>query len=80
MKQLKTLTLSFILVSAMAAVAIGGETNAPPCVPGQTDTPPCISQSVTEGSTDPGEINAPPSNGVDLTTIVEGVQLALSLF
>ena len=80
MKNLRTLTLSFILMSAMSVVAIGGETNSPPCVPGQTDTPPCSSQSVPEGSTDPGETNGPPSNAVDLTTIVEAVQLALSLF
>ena len=80
MKHLRTLALSFILISAMAAVAIGGEANSPPCVPGQTDTPPCSSQSVTSGSTDPGETNGPPANAVDLATIVEAVQLALSLF
>jgi len=78
MKHLKSLTLSFVLVSALAAVA-AGDTNSPHCVPGQTDTPPC-SQSVTDSSTDPGEMNGPPSNAVDLTTIAEAVQLALSLF
>jgi len=80
MKHIKTLTLSFILMSAMAAVAIGGETNSPPCIPGQTEAPPCGSQSMTDGSTDPGETNGPPANAVDLTTIVEAVQLALLLF
>jgi hypothetical protein len=79
MKHIKTMTLSFILMSAMAAVAIGGDTNSPPCIPGQTEAPPC-SQSVTDGSTDPGETNAPPSNVVDITTIAEAVELALSLF
>jgi hypothetical protein len=86
MNHLKSLTLSFILMSILAVGAFAGETPGPPCVPGQTDTPPSqtstppCSQSVTDGSTDPSETNGPPSNTVDVTTIVEAVQLALSLF
>jgi hypothetical protein len=81
MNNLKALALSLALTSILATTAIAGETPAPPCapIPGQTETPPC-SQSLTDGSTDPGEQNGPPSNAVDLTTIVEGIQLALSLF
>jgi hypothetical protein len=79
MTQLRNLTLSFILISALAVVALAGDTNSPRCIPGQLETPPC-SQSVTDGSTDPGEMNGPPSSAVDLTTIVGAVEAALSLF
>jgi hypothetical protein len=79
MTYLKRLALSFTLMSVLAIAAFAGETSTPPCAPGQTDTPPC-SQALSGGSTDPGETNAPPANQVDLTTIVEAVQLALSLF
>jgi len=80
MNFLKNPSLSLALICALSAVAFAGETSAPPCAPGETAAPPCSSHSVTEGSTDPGETNAPPSNAVDLTTIVEAVELALSLF
>jgi len=80
MEKLKRLGLSFTLISVLTAVAVAGETNAPPCPPpGETQGPPC-SQSVTGGSTDPGEMSAPPSTEVDLTNIVGAVELALSLF
>jgi hypothetical protein len=79
MTNLKRLVLSLSLMSILAVTALAGETSAPPCVPGQIETPPC-SQSVTESSTDPGETNGPPSNAVDVVTIVDAVQLALSLF
>jgi hypothetical protein len=77
---LKRLCLAFTLISVLAVASFAGETGSPPCIPGETGTPPCSSQSVTDSSTDPGETNAPPSNAVDLTTIAEAVQLALSLF
>ena len=83
MKHLKSLTLSFILMSVLAVSAAAGDPSSPPCAPGQTDTPPCSQYVADEGSTDPGETNGPPSNAaetVDLTTVVEGLQLALSLF
>jgi hypothetical protein len=80
MDKLKQLTLAFTLMSLLAVPAFPGETEGPPCAPGQTSSPPCSSQSVTDGSTDPGETNGPPSNAVDVTTIVEAVDLALSLF
>lgn len=79
MNHLKSLTLSFVLMCALAVVTLAGEPNSP-CVPGQTDTPPCSSQALTGDSTDPGETNGPPASAPDLTTIVEAVQLALSLF
>ena len=79
MKHLKSLILSFTLIAALSVVALAGETNSPPCVPGQTDTPPCSSATVTD-STNPGEMSSPPSNAVDVTTVVEAVELALSLF
>lgn len=80
MKHLKTLTLAFALMSALTVVALAGEPIGPPCIPGQTETPPCSSHSVTDGSTDPSETNGPPSNAIDVTMIVEAVQLTLSLF
>ena len=79
MINLKRLATSLALMSILSATILAGETNSPPCTePGQTSTPPC-SQSVT-GSTDPGETSSPPANAVDLTTVVEAVELALSLF
>jgi hypothetical protein len=78
MTYLKLLALSFTLMSVLAINAFAGETSAPPCAPGQTEAPPC--SQMTEGSTDPGETNGPPSNAVDVVTIVDAVQLALSLF
>jgi len=75
---LKRLALSFTLMCALPGASLAGETPIGPCAPGQTDTPPC-SQSVIR-STDPSEMNSPPSNSVDVVTIVEAVQLALSLF
>jgi hypothetical protein len=80
MINVKRLAVSLALMSILSATIFAGETSTPPCMePGQTSTPPC-SQAMTGGSTDPGETNAPPANQVDLTTIVEAVQLALSLF
>lgn len=79
MNHLKNLSRSLIVICVLAAAVSAGETGTPPCAPGETGTPPC-SQSVTDGSTDPGETNAPPSSAVDVTTIVEAVGLALSLF
>jgi hypothetical protein len=79
MEKLKRVVLSFTLISILAVAAFAGETSSPPCVPGETGSPPC-SQSVTAGSTDSGETSTPPSSAVDVTTIVEAVELALSLF
>jgi len=80
MTYLKRIALPFTLMSVLAIAAFAGETPSPPCVPGQTEAPPCSSQSVTDGSTDPGETSGPPSNAIDLTMIVEAVQLTLTLF
>jgi hypothetical protein len=80
MNHLKRPAMSFALMSILSATIFAGEIPSPPCLePGQTSTPPC-SQSVTGGSTDPGETNGPPSSAIDATTIVEAVELALSLF
>ena len=81
MKHLKRLGLTLTLMSVLAVASFAGQTETPPapCAPGQTETPPC-SQSLTGGSTDPGENNGPPSSALDVTTIAEGIQLALSLF
>lgn len=82
MTYLRRLGLSLTLMSVLAVAAFAGETQGPPatCVPGEMNGPPCPTQSLTDSSIDPGEQNGPPSNAVDLTTIVEGIQLALSLF
>jgi hypothetical protein len=81
MEKLKRLAVSIALVSVLAGAAFGGETNSPPCEPGQTGTPPCPAQSVSDDSTDPGEIQSPPAlPTVDVTDISEAVLWALSLF
>jgi hypothetical protein len=78
MNYLKKLALAFTVLSVLTVASVAGETNSPTCAPGETSTPPCSSQAVTDDST--GDMNTPPSNEVDLTTVVEVVQLALSLF
>ncbi|HXT63016.1 MAG TPA: hypothetical protein VN696_08270 [Pyrinomonadaceae bacterium] len=81
MEKLKTLALSFTLISILAVAVFAGETNAPPCAPGETGAPPCSSQSVTDDSTTPGETQGPPaSNTVDVISIAEAARWSLSLF
>ena len=82
MMYLRRVALSFTLISVFAISTFAGETGSPPapCVPGETGSPPCSAQSVIGSSPDPGDMNTPPANEVDLTTVVEVVQLALSLF
>ena len=79
MEKLKRLALSLILMSVLAAVAFGGETQSPPCVPGETASPPC---SPMTDPTTPGETSTPPasSTSVDVTDLTEAVIWALSLF
>ena len=77
MENLKRLALSFTLLSILAVAAFGGEIPSPPCAPGETQGPAC---SQSDGSTDPGETSGPPASAVDLTTIVEALELALSLY
>ena len=77
---LKKMTLVCAVISVLTVARVAGETNPPTCAPGETSTPPCSAQSVIGSSTDPGDMNTPPANEVDLTTVVEVVQLALSLF
>jgi len=79
MNNLRGLALSLTLLLLLAPAALAGETPGPPCAPGETAGPPC-SQAVSSASAEPGDMNTPPSNEVDLTTVVEVVQLALSLF
>jgi hypothetical protein len=75
MKHLKTLTLSFVLISALAVVALA---DGPDCAPGQTSTPPCTGQALTDGSTNPGEQNGPPSSdSVDLIGLAETALMLL---
>ena len=80
MNNLRGPALSLVLMLLLTAAAFAGETPGPPCAPGETAGPPCSSQSVIGSSTDSGETNGPPSASVDVITIVEAVQLALSLF
>ena len=80
MTTLRRFLICLALTTVLAMSALAGETSGPPCAPGETGAPPCSGQSVTDGPTDPGETNGPPSSAFDLTTIVDGVQLALSLF
>ena len=81
MKHLKSLALSLTLMSALSVPAFGGETVSPPCAPGEIQSPPCISQSMTDDSTEPGEIlTQPASSSVDVNDITDAVLWALSLF
>ena len=82
MEKLKALALSFTLMSVLAVPAFAGETEGPPapCVPGETQTPPCSSQSLSDGSTAPGQTEAPQaSNAVDVIGIAEAALSVLSL-
>jgi hypothetical protein len=83
MNKLKQITLSFTLMSVLVVAAFAGETQGPsaPCVPGETETPPCSSQSLNDGSTDPGETPCPPaSDAIDVIGIAEIALSVLSLF
>jgi hypothetical protein len=80
MSNVSRLAATLSLMSVLTLTAFAGEIPSPPCAPGETQGPPCSSQSVTDGSTDPSETNGPPSNAIDVTMIVEAVQLTLSLF
>lgn len=71
MTYLRKLGLSFTLMAILAVAALAGETNSPPCVPGQLETPPCAGQSVSGGSTDPGETSGPPASSVDVIGLAE---------
>lgn len=55
MKTLKRLTLAVSLVLVLAASALAGETNAPPCPPpdpGETNAPPCSGVMLGDDSAD----------------------------
>ena len=55
MKTLKRLTLAVSLVLVVAASALAGETNAPPCSPpdpGETNAPPCSGVMLGDDSAD----------------------------
>ena len=81
MNHLKRLGLTFTLMSVLAIAAFAGETEGPPCAPGELSSPPCISQSMTDDSTEPGEIlTQPASSVVDVNDITDAVLWALSLF
>ena len=81
MKQLKSLGLTFILMSVLAATVFAGEVQSPPCVPGETNAPPCTSQSATDDTTGLSESLTPAaSDTVDIVDLAEAVGWALSLF
>ena len=81
MKYLRNLSLSLTVICALAASAFAGDTPAPPCIPGELQGPPCAAQSVTDDSTDPGELLTPPAQPtVSVTAMAEAVLWALSLF
>ncbi len=79
MKNLKRVGFSLILVAVLFTVVFAGETPSPPCAPGETSSPPCTSAPMTSDEATPGQTDTPPSSAVDVNTIVEAVELALSL-
>jgi len=84
MKYLRNLSLSLTLICALAAAVFAEGPGTPSCAPGEVSTPPCPAHSVTDDSTDPGEIQSPPAmlvvDAVDVTDIAGAVLWALSLF
>ena len=86
MKNLKRLGVSFTLMCVLAVVALGGETNAPPCAtePGETQSPPCAAgQMSSDDSVAPGETSAPPAANAgsefSITDLANLLQSVLSL-
>lgn len=80
MKNLKRLTLAFVLTLALAGFALAGDVSTPPCSPGEMTGPPCPSAAV---SSDPSENNGPPaaSSQISLTDLaLDVLEGALLLF
>ena len=84
MKNLKRLTLAFILTLALAGFALAGDVSTPPCSPGEMTGPPCPSAAVSsDPSGSPGENNGPPatSSQISFTDVaLDVLEGALLLF
>src|SRR6266550_3427498 len=75
MKNLKRLGVALALTLVLGVSTFAGEMNSPPCVPpdpGETHTPPCAAaQPSPDGSAAPGDILTPPSDTVDILSVVD---------
>ena len=81
MKYLGKLPLALTLICILAAAALAGETDSPPCAPGELSSPPCVVQSVDDVTVIPGETSDPPAQPVvTVTDIAETVLWSLLLF
>ena len=83
MNNLKRLVVSLSLISVLAATAVAGEIQSPPCAPGEMQSPPCSStQLATEDSTVSGQTDTPTAaDTLDLTSVaVDALSALLVLF
>jgi hypothetical protein len=71
MKTFRQLCFSIVLIAALVAPALGGETSSPP---GETQTPPGVPGQT---NTPPGETNSPPVLGE--TSSPPAIALLMSL-
>lgn len=80
MKNLKKLGLSVTLILVLALAAFAGETNSPPCAPapGITETPPCASApAISGGYIAPGETSSLPGSNAGSEYSVADVTIVL---
>jgi len=72
MSKLERLITSSCLMSALAATALAGEIQSPPCAPGEIQSPPCATaQLMTDDSTNSSTTEAPPTETIVVLTVAE---------
>ena len=75
MSKLRRLTATFCLLSALAATALAGEIQSPPCStpdPGEIQSPPCsTAQPKTDDPTKPGYTEVSPAADTIVIAVVE---------
>jgi hypothetical protein len=82
MNNLKRLVVSLSLNSILAATAVAGEAQAPPCAPGEMQSPPCSSaQQATDETVSEQSDVVPCADTLDLTSVaVDALSAMLVLF
>ena len=84
MNSLKRLLLAISMGIVLAAAALGGETNSPPCSnPGETNSPPCAPNPIVIDEPNNTSTNTTTSSEVDvvvLETTIFGIETLLNVF